>query len=288
LIGAGAGLPSPGLLLQESLAKASTPFAVFLAVGTTDFNYNEVRDLAPRLQAFNIRRHLEIFDGPHGWPPEFVCFNALSWMQLQAMRDGRLPMNPAWVDSLFNTTIAAISAQAGTDAYTAAQLYQQAVADFAGLHDTRILQRRTDSLAQTNDARRTARHLTQLADEERRASEREESFFTDFAAVNAPPAVEKLRAQLRIDELRERAALTTDTLSALAARRSLASIMVRASFYEPRRYLAQGDTLKALTLYALAQSIQPNNNQLCIERDRVYRSYAIRKSVAPELGCARR
>src|SRR5690349_2657863 len=117
LIEAGAGLPSPGLLLQRSVAKAPTPFAVFLAVGTTDFNYNEVRALDPRLQAFGVRHHLEIFDGPHSWPPEFVCFNALSWMELQAMRDGRLAPNQAWIDSLFNTTIAAIVAQAGTDAY---------------------------------------------------------------------------------------------------------------------------------------------------------------------------
>ena len=287
LIEAGAGLPSPGLLLQKKVAKTPTPFAVFLAVGTTDFNYAEVRKLDPSLQAFGIRHHLEIFDGPHSWPPEFVCFNALSWMELQAMRDGRRAMNPAWVDSLFKTTIAGIDAQAGPDAYTAAQLYQQAVGDFAGLHDTRLLERRADSLAETGDAKRTAGRVDQLAEEERRSLQRQESFFADFAGANPPPSIEKTRALLHLDELRARAALTTDTLTALSAKRNLASILVRASFYEPRRYLAQGDTLRALTLYALAQSIQPDNSQLCAERDRIYRNYAIRKNVARELGCTR-
>jgi len=136
LIEAGAGLPSPELLLEKSLAKTATRFAVFLAVGTTDFNYTEVRALDPKLQAFNIRHHLEVFDGPHSWPPEFVCSNALAWMELQAMRDGRVARNAAWIDSLYRTTIAGIEAQAGDDDYTASELYRQAGRDFAGLHDT--------------------------------------------------------------------------------------------------------------------------------------------------------
>jgi hypothetical protein len=274
--------------LQKSIAKAPTPFAVFLAVGTTDFNYGEVRALDPKLQAFGIRHHLEVFDGPHGWPPEFVCFNALSWMELQAMRDGRLARNSAWIDSLFNTSLAAIDAQAGADTYTGSQLYRQAVTDFAGLHDTNALEARANQLAESADAKRTARRITQLADDDRGWSEREESLFADFARANPPASVEKLRSQLNLDELGERAHQTTDTLDALSAKRRLASVLVRSSFYEPRRFLAQGDTLKALTMYALAQSIQPDNTQLCAERDRLYHSYAIKKSVARELACDRR
>jgi len=287
IIEAGAGVPSPDLLLQKSVAKTLTPFAVFLAVGTTDFNYSEVRALDPKLNAFAIRHHLEIFDGPHSWPPEFVCFNALSWMELQAMRDGRLARNPAWIDSLFKTTVAAIDAQAGGDAYTASELYRQAVRDFAGLHDTNALETRASTLGESGDAKRTARYVAQLADDEQRRSEREASFFAEFARTTSPANVQNLRSQLHLDELRERARQTSDTLGALSAKRSLASILVRASFYEPRRYLAQGDTIKALTMYALAQSITPDNNQLCAERDRVYRSYAIRKSVGQELSCPR-
>lgn len=287
IIEAGAGLPAPDLLLQKSVAKAPTPFAVFLSVGTTDFNYGEVRALDPKLQNFGIRHHLEIFDGPHSWPPEFVCFNALTWLELQGMRTGKLPLNPAWIDSLFNTTVAAIGAQAGTDDYTASQLYRQAVADFAGLHNTDDLVIRASELAESPDAKRTARHVAQLVDEDQRWSEREETFFAEFARANPPPTIEKLRSQLSLDELRDRSRQTTDTLDALAARRRLASVVVRTSFYEPRRYLAQADTLKALMMYALAQSIQPENTQLCAERDQLYRSYAVRKSVARELSCDR-
>ena len=90
---------------------------------------------------------------------------------------------------------------------------------------------------------------------------------------------------MRLDELRDRARQTADTLDAFAAKRLLASIDVRASFYEPRRYLAQGDTLKALSMYALAQSIHPEDSELCVERDRLYRQFAVRRSVPRELSC---
>lgn len=289
LIEVGAGLPSPELLLQKSVAKTTTSFAVFLAVGTTDFNYSEVRALDPKLEAFGIRHHLEVFDGTHSWPPEFVCSNALAWMELQAMRDGRRATNVAWIDSLYRTTTADIEAQAGGDDYTASQLYRQAERDFAGLHDTDALTDRANRLAVSQAAKRTASKVSQLDDEDRHFFDREESFFSDFSRSSPPSAsIEKLRSQLGLDELQERAAQAPDSLDALAAKRWLASTFVRASFYEPRRYLAQGDTLKALTMYALAQSIHPENAQLCAERGTLYRSYAIRKPVAPELGCDRR
>jgi predicted esterase len=285
LIETGAGLPNPDLLLQKNVAKAPTPFAVFLSVGTSDFNYQEVRGLDNRLGVFGVRHHLEQFDGPHSWPPESVCTDALVWMQLQAMRDGRVATNHPWIDSLFNTSVTTIDSLARNDAYAASVLFSQAASDFAGLHDTNAIAASANRLAQSEAAKRAAKRISSLATDEEAFHEREESFYAEFARDNSPPSVEKIRSTLRLSELRNRARQTSDTLDALSAKRMLASVSVRTSFYEPRRYLAQGDTLKALTMYAVAQSIQSENSQLCAERDRVYRSYAIRRSVAPELGC---
>ena len=285
LIEVGAGLPAPQLLLQRSVAKDTTPFAVFLSVGTTDFNYEEVRALDAKLDAFGIRHHLEFFDGPHSWPPESVCSNAITWLELQAMRDGRLSVDHAWIDSVYTTTVHAADSTARTDPYSASLLYRQALADFAGLHDTRDIVATAARLTQSDAVKQTAKRVSQLAEESQAALEREDSFFNDFSRADKPAGINKLRSSLKLDELIDRSRQASDTLGALAAKRELSSIFVRASFYEPRRYLAQGDTLKALTLYALAQSIQPGNAQLCAERNQVFRSYAIRKSVAPELGC---
>jgi len=288
LIEVGAGLPTPQLLLERNVARQATPFAVFLSVGTTDFNYEEVRALDAKLEAYGIRHHLELFDGPHSWPPETVCANALSWLLLQAMRHGRLAVNKEWIDSVYLTTVSSIDSTERVDPYAAYLLYQQAGADFANLHDIKKVGDAAGKLAQSDAVKRTARRTSELAAESQTALEREDSFFEDFSRSGKPPAVDRIRSTLELDELRNRARGSSDPLGALAAKRELSSIFVRASFYEPRRYLAQGDTLKALTMYALAQSIQPDNAQLCAERNELYRKYAVRKSVAAELGCERR
>ena len=288
LIEVGAGLPTPDLLLQKSVAKTATPFAVFLSVGTTDFNYDEVLALDMKLDAFAIRHHLETFDGTHGWPPESVCTDAVTWMELQAMRDGRLATNRAWVDSLFAASARSIDDVARTDAYAASMLYRQLAADFVGLRETTIAQVTAKKLAESDAAKRTAKRISQLAADGQAFHEREDTFFADFSRPVLPQPTGELRSKLRLDELRDRARQTTDISDALAAKRLLASVFVRASFYEPSRYLAQGDTVKALAMYALAQSIHPEDSQLCAERDRLYRSFAIRKSVSRELGCDRR
>ena len=287
LIEVGAGLPAPQLLLQRSVARDTTPFAVFLAVGTTDFNYEEVRALDAKLDAFRIRHHLETFDGPHSWPPESVCGNAIVWLQLQAMRDGRLSVNRNWIDSVYTSTATSIDLLARADPYAASLMYRQAAADFSGLHDTTVLVAAATTLAERDVVKKTAKRVSQLASESQAALDREDAFFADFSRAEKPQSLDRLRSALNLDDLRDHSRSAADTLGALAARRELSSVFVRASFYEPRRYLAQADTLKALTLYALAQSIQPDNAQLCAERAELFKAYAARKSVDPQLGCDR-
>ena len=285
LIEVGAGLPTPDFLLQKSVAKTATPFAVYLSVGTTDFNYDEVQALDVRIGAFGIRHHLQTFDGPHSWPPESVCADAVTWLELQAMRDGRLARNNRWIDSLFTATAASADSIARSNQYSASVRYRQLAADFAGVHDTIRVGILATRLAESDAAKRTEKKLASLAADNQSALQLEETFFAEFSKEGAPAPLEKLRSRLNLDELRERARQTADTLDAFAAKRLLASINVRASFYEPRRYLAQGDTLKALSMFALAQSIHPEDAQLCAERDRVYRQFAVRRSAPRELSC---
>jgi len=285
IIEVGAGLPDPGLLLREKVAGDSpAPFAVFLIVGSHDFNYEEVRALDAKLRVFAIRDHLETFDGTHNWPPESVCADALTWMQLQAMRDGRLAIDRPWVDSLFGARARRADDLVSVDRYAAFLLYQQLENEFAGIHDIGGMKLAAERFAGSESVKRMVGRLAAFSAAEQSFHEREDSFFSDFAK-NSQQGTDRLRAILNLDALRDRAAQTRDTLDAAAASRLLSSVFVRASFYEPRRYLAQGDTVSALRLYALAQSIHPNDAQLCGERDRVFRVFAQTKSVPGELRC---
>ena len=287
LIEIGAGLPEPELLLRKALGNKVTPFAVFLGVGSTDFNYEEVRALDSRLDGFGIRHRLEIFDGTHSWPPESTCTDALAWMQLQSMRDGRLATNRHWIDSVFSETVHDIGKVAATNPYSASLLYAQLEADFTGLHQTAGAKDSVRRLAESDAVKEMVKRVGALAAEDDSFRRREDSFFAAFANGSYKGSTATLRDVLRLEDLRRRAAQANDTLDSAAATRLLASVFVQASFYEPRRYLAKGDTLSALRMYALAQSIHPEDTQLCTERDQLFRAFAASRKVAPELACAR-
>src|SRR5205085_9309824 len=117
---------------------------------------------------------LELFDGPHSWPPETVCANALSWLLLQAMRHGRLAVNKEWIDSVYLTTVSSIDSTERVDPYAAYLLYQQAGADFANLHDIKKVGDAAGKLAQSDAVKRTARRTSELAAESQTALERED------------------------------------------------------------------------------------------------------------------
>jgi len=285
VIEVGAGLPEPGLLLTERVAHDSTaPFAVFLSVGSTDFNYEEVHALDAKLKVYGIRDHLQVFEGGHSWPPESVCTDALTWMQLQAMRDGRLATDSRWVDSLFAEAARRADAMASTDRYAAFLLYQQLEYDFADVHDPGGVKLQVEHLAGSETVRNTVSRLAYMSAAEEKFHQREDSFFSTFAK-NSQQGIDRLRDALDLDDLRDRAAQKKDTLDALAATRLLSSVFVRSSFYEPQRLLAQGDTLAALRLYGLAQSIHPEDAQLCAERERLFQTFGKSKSVPRDLGC---
>jgi predicted esterase len=285
VIEVGAGVPEPGLLLTERVAYDSTaPFAVFLSVGSTDFNYEEVQSLDGKLKLYGVRDHLRVFEGGHSWPPESVCSDALTWMQLQAMRDGRLATNGRWVDSLFDEASRRADAMASTDRYAAFLLYQQLEHDFAGIHDPGGVKLQLEHLSGSETVKSMVSRLAYMSAAEEKFHQREDSFFSTFA-TNSQQSTDKLREVLDLDALRDRAAQKKDTLDALAASRLLSSVFVRSSFYEPQRFLAQGDTLAALRLYGLAQSIHPEDAQLCAEREQLFQTFDKNKSVAGDLGC---
>jgi hypothetical protein len=73
--------------------------AVFGAVGLEDFNYPEMIELDAKLDSLGLPHFLRRFPGPHGWAPAEVWEEAFAWMDLQAMRLGRKPVDPSFVSA---------------------------------------------------------------------------------------------------------------------------------------------------------------------------------------------
>lgn len=114
----------------------STPFAVFATVGTADFNYPELVHLARALDQAGVANRLRVFDGGHQWAPKELCLESIGWMQLQAMKQGKLERQASFVDGLFARELAAAEAlQSAGKPYEACRGYESLIKDFTGLKE---------------------------------------------------------------------------------------------------------------------------------------------------------
>lgn len=127
----GAGFP------WEAPPDKDVQFAVFSAIGTLDFNYSEMIPLQERLDELGITHRLRRFDGPHDWAPPEVWMEAIQWLHLVGMKQGRVPRDDAFiVQQLTQRTARAAALQAAGDPYAAWQEYRDITRDFEGLAST--------------------------------------------------------------------------------------------------------------------------------------------------------
>jgi hypothetical protein len=125
-----AGVIASSAGYPDSQPRTSVPFAVFGTAGTEDFNYLEMRLLDRKL---TTPHHLAIFTGGHMLPPDAVAFEAIEWMELQAMKSGRRTRDEALVDRLLESRRRLVAAS--TEPPATVHLLEDLVADFTGLRD---------------------------------------------------------------------------------------------------------------------------------------------------------
>ena len=84
----GAGLPN-------GMTPAQVKVPVFFTAGDLDFNYPEVVRLRANLMQAGGKARMFVFHGPHRWAPEEGWRLAFAWIELQQMKAGLLPEDPA-------------------------------------------------------------------------------------------------------------------------------------------------------------------------------------------------
>ena len=92
--------------------------------------------MADKLEALDRPYRNEVFDGPHSWPPEELCGEAVAWMELQAMKTGRAPRDETVIDRLLGDWLGkARSLAAAGKPFEAWHRFDDVARDFAGLRD---------------------------------------------------------------------------------------------------------------------------------------------------------
>ncbi|MDX6270454.1 MAG: hypothetical protein QOD28_1677 [Acidobacteriota bacterium] len=260
----GAGFPAD---IKPSNAVS---FHVYSIAGTDDFNFPELKKLEGLLDNFSVAHRLAVFDGAHVWPPADACAAAVEWMELQALKSGRLPKDDALIEQLWQEqTRKARDAEAARDFYVAYQTYRAAVADFRGLRDVSQLEQHAARLAETRKVKRAI-------DDEDAQIKSQHKLAGELVALleqrrdPTQGAVAGVSFRKAVEELRKAARSAEDTGERRVARRTLNGVF--AQFYEGAQNLIgrrENYALAAASL-AAASELAPDNAQVLYELARAH------------------
>ena len=227
-----AGVIASSAGYPDSQPRAKVPFAVFSTAGTEDFNYLEMRLLDRKLSSPHF---LAVFQGGHTLPPDDIAFDALEWMELQAMQSGRRNRDDALVGRILEKRRARIATT--TDSAATVYLLSALVSDFKGLVDVPAEAGRLAELSRQSAVKKALKR-------ERDADDAEGRVIGEIFELEARVADESRRGEAlmtlrdRLSKLSRKAADGADTPERSQARRVLRTITAGASArVQDREYL---------------------------------------------------
>lgn len=258
---AGVVAPSGGYPLGSPPSKAN-PVPFFGMVGDKDFNYYEMLDLESRLAAAGIPHRVEVYDGSHQWPPDPLVTRALGWLELQAMKKGTRPKDPALIDALWNEDLSRAQAlRSEGRLWRAWRAYRAAESTFAGLRDTSEAAKKIAELAATEALRRDLKEREARDRRDREYLERAPRVFNAVPTELRPDTLSTLLSDLQIPDL-QRKAKSQDTEERLAAERLLYAIYIQTGLYLPRTYMEKKQWDRAILFLQAAAEIQPDSPRI--------------------------
>ena len=245
-------------------------FAVFAVAGDRDFNYHEMRRLDAALEKVRAAHRIEIFGGPHAYPPAAVCLESVEWLETRAMARGLMKDAPL-AEAIFRKRLARLDERAGSGAWLEAwEGYASLARDFSPILDAGAATERLASLGRAHDIAKL-RAQRQSRDEADRAQQ--ESLSRALAAIAAspdPPPLPRCLGQLQVLELRKRAAQTKDPDDAIAAQRRLEDLFSQTTQFLPQALLERGETSRALFILSIAGEIDPASPRPWYARARIH------------------
>lgn len=136
-----AGVMASSAGFPDGMPRTTVPFVVFATAGTEDFNHLELRRLDAKLTS---PHRLVIFEGGHVWLSSELAIEAVEWMEVQAMKDGRRARDAAELNAIFARRQAAL--QGITNRKDELLALRSIVADFTGLANVSAAEARVSIL----------------------------------------------------------------------------------------------------------------------------------------------
>ena len=249
-----AGVIGVGGRLLDGVPPRDFNFAHYGFAGETDFNNREMRAIDAMLAT--VPHRFESFPADHRWITPALARDALRWLEVIAMKEGRRARDVACLANAYARDVAAAAALPPREAL---RRYQAIVRTF-------------DGLVPIDDARAAVTrlekdpHVRRELEAEKKWDGFEERFIRDtlqslgtivaeLRSEDAPDMKGRLMREFRVVELKKRAA--KDGAEGLAARRLLATVRAQMGFYLPRQFEERGEKAFADACRAVAAEIAP-------------------------------
>jgi len=280
VIAAGAGLPPVKGTLK------SLQFGVFMTLGLDDFNYPELVGLEQQLDSAHVPNRLRRFDGEHQWPPAEILAEAVDWMHLLAMRQGRRPKDETFIAEARAASLErARGWEKAGDLMNAYEEYRKCAEDFAGLADI------TEFAARTAEMRKSA-ELQKAERQEREDIARQSQLVggIEDQMTSLPAGSFEARRRLNdlspmLAELQDRANRAKDSRDVRVMRRATDDVFATAYEGGLSRY-RQGDVLGAELSFQVAEIIGPNSPGPPYELAKIYAKTGDKKRALKQLELA--
>ena len=262
IFGAGAGFPN------DVTPKADNPFVFFGTVGDRDFNYYEMMELDRQMDAVHLPHRIELWEGPHDWPPAALAGQGIAWLELAAMKSGLREKVPALVEPQWSADRERARAQeAAGKLWQAHHTWETMATEYAGLLDA----------AEITQAQKKAEEIAAGAAFKKQAKERQERIARDrkqlaegpqiLARANAGGASttpSQVANELKISQLKTRLE-SADPEEQLSAKRILNTILAQTSFYLPQMLIERKEYDRAVFMLTVAAEIKPDSPGIWVE-----------------------
>jgi hypothetical protein len=247
-----AGVIAVGAPRHREVKFGETRAPWFGAAGTRDFNFQDTHAIAREIQAAGRLVRVDTFEGVHQWFPDAVAAEALEWMELLAMREGRRTKDAALIEAAWQRRLSLAGEREADSPRAALAVYEEMARTFDGLYDVTAARSRAAALASRDDVRRAVREEEKSDEYERRQATAALRVLSRLLAAESLPPAGAAIQELNIVGLKRIA--EGKGYRADAAGRVLSLIATHAGFYLARDEEARGNRAAADLLRAIAQA----------------------------------
>lgn len=265
-----AGVISSGAGFQAGLEpKGPLPYVFFGTVGTDDFNYPEMMKLEKTLTAVSTPHHIETFDGGHRWLTKELTFEAFEWLNLQAMKQGKTPVDKTFAQDVFSRREKRAEAfLQGGKVFEAARVYGSLVNDLSGLIDVKETAEKLSRLSAQKEYKNALKEEKDLFAKQNETTAR--IVLMGEALLDKTKnreATEKLRGE--IQRLREKADAGENSGERRFARRTSFGLFVQTYESAMYVYLPQKNYKTAAANLEMAAMLYPKRVDVLLELARL-------------------